>query len=130
MLRMGFSLRTGSFRSQLVTAAFQSHVCFSMSKASPDGQRMACRPEVVHWMTSRQLSSPDCRRNHSLPLPLHSSRSKLSSSTATVSVFPSLIQMQSKQINQGISVDYFNWWQIAQSLLVDWLQFLLEKIRN
>jgi len=30
--------------SQFLTDAFQSQVCFSMSKDKPAGQRMACRP--------------------------------------------------------------------------------------
>ena len=44
VLKMGFNLRSCSLRSQFFTAAFQSQVCFSMSKAKPAGQRMACKP--------------------------------------------------------------------------------------
>ena len=52
---------------QLFTAPFQSHVCFSMSKCKPAGHLIACIPELVHWITSRQFSPvpPVCRRNHS-----------------------------------------------------------------
>ena len=63
--------------SQFVTAAFQSQVCFSRSKASPGGHLICCRPylqgigldhfsqlylknltEAVHWTTSLQLFFP------------------------------------------------------------------------
>lgn len=37
-----------SFLSQLSTLAFQSHVCFSMSKAKPEGQVIAFSPARVH----------------------------------------------------------------------------------
>lgn len=40
----GFTLRSLLFRWQFLTASFQSHVCFSMSKYRPAGQRIACRP--------------------------------------------------------------------------------------
>ena len=49
VLRIGFNLRSCSFCSQFLTADFQSHVCFSMSKAKPAGQRMACKPLRDHW---------------------------------------------------------------------------------
>merc|ERR1712055_324256 len=51
--------------SQFFTAHFQSHVCFSRSKARPGGHRMACRPAAVHWMTSLQESDPDFSLNSS-----------------------------------------------------------------
>lgn len=34
--------------SQLVTLPFQSQVCFSRSNASPDGQVICLRPDLVH----------------------------------------------------------------------------------
>lgn len=37
-----------SFLSQLSTLAFQSHVCFSMSNAKPEGQVICFSPELVH----------------------------------------------------------------------------------
>lgn len=37
-----------SFLSQLVTLAFQSHVCFSMSNASPEGHVICLSPALVH----------------------------------------------------------------------------------
>lgn len=82
----GFTLRSLLLSLQFLTASFQSHVCFSMSKKRPAGQRIAWRPcaqriarmaliwnliffiislqplglrkltEVVHWMTSRHES--------------------------------------------------------------------------
>lgn len=40
----GFTLRSLFFNLQFLTASFQSHVCFSMSKKRPAGQRIACKP--------------------------------------------------------------------------------------
>lgn len=81
VISRGFIFLSLFFNLQFFTASFQSQVCFSMSKYRPAGQRMACRPEVVHWITSRQLSlSPDTKRNHSpASLSLHNSFSKDSS---------------------------------------------------
>jgi hypothetical protein len=41
VLSSGFTFFSLDLASQLRTAAFQSQVCFSMSKASPAGQRIA-----------------------------------------------------------------------------------------
>lgn len=40
----GLTLRSLFFSLQFLTAAFQSQVCFSMSKYKPAGQRIACNP--------------------------------------------------------------------------------------
>ena len=40
----GFTFFSLVLASQFLTESFQSQVCFSMSKAKPAGQRMACRP--------------------------------------------------------------------------------------
>lgn len=40
----GLTLRSLFFSLQFFTASFQSHVCFSMSKYNPAGQRIACKP--------------------------------------------------------------------------------------
>merc|ERR1711899_198668 len=79
----GFTFFSLVLESQFPTEAFQSQVCFSMSKAKPAGQRIACRPDAVHWMTSRHLSLPVSKRNHS-PAPL-SWQSCLSSSSSSAS---------------------------------------------
>lgn len=44
VISSGFTLRSLFLNLQFFTASFQSHVCFSMSKYSPAGQRIACRP--------------------------------------------------------------------------------------
>lgn len=102
--KSGLTLRSLLFILQFLTASFQSHVCFSMSKYRPAGQRIAWRPwehtgngrvyfmnsnvslvlwltDEVHWITSRQLSpSPATNRNHSpASLSLQISCSKVSS---------------------------------------------------
>lgn len=43
-----FSLHLLSFLSQFVTFTFQSHVCFSMSKAKPEGHVICLSPARVH----------------------------------------------------------------------------------
>lgn len=40
----GFTLRSLFLSLQFLTASFQSHVCFSMSKYRPAGHRIACKP--------------------------------------------------------------------------------------
>ena len=42
--RIGLNLRTFSLMRQFFTCSFQSQVCFSISKARPAGQRIACKP--------------------------------------------------------------------------------------
>lgn len=81
--RRGLTFFSLVFRSQFLTDHFQSQVCLPISKYRPAGQRMAWRPEAVHWMTSRHLVSPDSSLNHS-PAPL-SSQSCLSSSSSSTS---------------------------------------------
>ena len=44
VLSRGFTFFSLVSLSQFFTAHFQSHVCFSRSKARPGGHRMACRP--------------------------------------------------------------------------------------
>merc|ERR1719320_1650438 len=51
--------------SQFFTAHFQSHVCFSKSKARPGGHLMAWSPAAVHWITSLQASFPAFSLNSS-----------------------------------------------------------------
>lgn len=64
--RMGLAFRSLFVDLQLWTASFQSQVCLSISKYSPAGHLRAWIPELVHWITSRQLSpSPVWSRNHS-----------------------------------------------------------------
>ena len=43
--------------SQFLTDAFQSQVCFSMSKAKPAGQRIACRPLKRALISTYQYST-------------------------------------------------------------------------
>lgn len=43
-----FSLHLLSFLSQFDTFTFQSHVCFSMSKAKPEGHVICLSPDRVH----------------------------------------------------------------------------------
>uniref|UniRef100_A0A8D8RL64 Uncharacterized protein n=1 Tax=Cacopsylla melanoneura TaxID=428564 RepID=A0A8D8RL64_9HEMI len=69
---MGRILRGFSSWSQLVTLAFQSQVCFSMSKARPDGQLICFKPDRVHLTTSLQPPSMVSLKYSSPGLPSHS----------------------------------------------------------
>ena len=60
---------------QFFTFVFQSQVCFSISKASPDGQRSASNPWTEHLTTSRQSSSAVNRKYSDGGRPLQSSAS-------------------------------------------------------
>lgn len=44
VISRGLIFRSRLLLLQFLTASFQSHVCFSMSKYRPAGHRMACRP--------------------------------------------------------------------------------------
>lgn len=60
---------------QFFTFVFQSQVCLSISKASPDGHRKANNPCTEHRTTSRQSSSVVRRKYSDGGRPLHSSAS-------------------------------------------------------
>lgn len=49
VFKSGLTLRSLFLILQFRTASFQSHVCFSISKNKPAGQRIACRP----WMKDK-----------------------------------------------------------------------------
>ena len=72
---MGYIINLLSSCAQFFTLVFQSQVCFSISKAKPDGHRRARRPCTEHRTTSRQSSSAVKRKYSDGGRPLHSSTS-------------------------------------------------------
>lgn len=59
----GFALRSLFFNLQFFTASFQSHVCFSMSKNNPAGQRIACRPYISYSDDNNQIKMTQIRQS-------------------------------------------------------------------
>lgn len=53
-LFVGYLVDLLSFSSQLVTLAFQSQVCFIISKARPEGHWISFKPDLVHLKTHKK----------------------------------------------------------------------------
>merc|ERR1719397_705333 len=98
----GFTFFSLVSLSQFFTAHFQSQVCFSRSKASPGGHRIACRPAAGHWMTSLQASLPAFRRKSSPELLSSQSFFSCESSSSSWPNTPDSVTINVIQLNEFI----------------------------